>query len=96
VEDLLKDEPLVAPDLKCSATDVAGAFLAALVEDLSMSFGLTTPEWTKSSIYILDEPFYAINTKNAIKMLLAETPIYYLKRNVFGGTILTDFDKFIK
>lgn len=94
VIELLQDEPLVDAEQANGMTLIAGAFLAGLTEELCTVLKLEAPTWVSNDKFILEQPFFAMNTPNAQQILLIETPVYYRRRNVFAGKILTKMHKF--
>ena len=50
------------------------AYLSAVAEHLSMSYGLPTPEWTEMQGNDLHEPFFAGGLKLSKGILVAESP----------------------
>ncbi|MHB1415656.1 MAG: hypothetical protein ACYC1C_10410 [Chloroflexota bacterium] len=61
------------------------ALLAATVDYLCVQDGVPTPSWTKRSEYWLPEPWFLYPGWRLRAWQLAETPVPFRMRNIFGG-----------
>lgn len=61
------------------------AFLAAAVDYLCAQDGLRAPSWTSRSEYRLAEPWFLYPGWRLRAWQLAETPVPFRMRNIFGG-----------
>lgn len=61
------------------------AFLAATVDALCAQEGLPAPSWTSRSEYRLPEPWFLYPGWRLRAWQLAETPVPFRMRNIFGG-----------
>jgi hypothetical protein len=59
------------------------AYLAAVAEHLSLSYGLDSPEWTRSPRRSLERPFFAGGMEGLKALLLVESPLAFRRRNIF-------------
>jgi hypothetical protein len=59
------------------------AYLSAVAEHLSMSYGLPTPEWTEMQGNDLHEPFFAGGLESLKGILVAESPTAFRRRLLF-------------
>jgi hypothetical protein len=75
------DEPL-DEDTTLSARNQA--LLAASAEKLAIDYGLEIPDWTLKECYTLKEPWFAMDAKGDLRIvLLAESPNPFRIRNIF-------------
>lgn len=68
-----------------SETQRWAAFCAAMVEWLCQQDGLPVPEWIGQASYILPEPWFLYKGWRLRAWQLANTPIPFMMRNIFGG-----------
>ena len=62
---------------------VHDAYLAAVAEHLSLSYGLEVPSWTQSPRRTLERPFFAGGMEGLKALLLVESPLAFRRRNIF-------------
>jgi hypothetical protein len=64
---------------------VHDAYVAAVAEHLSRSYGLPIPEWTETHGHGLHEPFFAGGLQSLKGVLVVESPIAFRRRLLFVG-----------
>jgi len=62
---------------------VHDAYVAAVAEHLSRSYGLPIPEWTEAHGNGLHEPFFAGGLQSLKGVLIVESPIAFRRRLLF-------------
>jgi hypothetical protein len=70
-------------DLPESIDAVHDAYVAAVAEHLSRSYGLQIPEWTETHGNGLHEPFFAGGLESLKGVLFVESPIAFRRRLLF-------------
>ncbi|MEW9124876.1 MAG: hypothetical protein AB2421_19345 [Thermotaleaceae bacterium] len=67
------------------------AYVAAAVEKLCNDSKIQVPSWAMESKYFLEEPYFAMNAKGFLKViLLFESPNEFLVRNIFVSENVLD------
>lgn len=63
---------------------VAYVYAAASAHKLANDFGLHVPEWVFDRYYFLKEPYFSMNAKGSLRLLLLyESPAEFKFRNMF-------------
>lgn len=70
-------------DPPASIDAVHDAYVAAVAEHLSRSYGLSLPEWTETHGHDLHEPFFAGGLHSLKGILVVESPIAFRRRLLF-------------
>ncbi|HEX5417436.1 MAG TPA: hypothetical protein VFZ25_17365 [Chloroflexota bacterium] len=78
---------LVSGELPYTSADTLrwAALLAATVDYLCKQEGLASPAWTNRPEYQLPEPWFLYPGWRLRAWQLAETPVPFRMRNIFGG-----------
>lgn len=72
------------PDIKENITKKKLAFIAATVEQLCRDYKLEIPDWVDKHIYFLQDPYFDLNAKGDLRLLLMiESPQVFKRRNIF-------------
>lgn len=78
--DLVSDNILDIENLN----SVQKSLISALVDELCTTHNIRHPEWIFSSECYLSEPYFALNAKGKLRIvLLSESPSWYRSRNLF-------------
>jgi hypothetical protein len=78
--DMVKDEPEHFDNIQAETY----AFIAGAVEKLCNDAELEPPAWVFKDKYFLREPYFALNAKGMLRVvLLVESPNEFVVRNVF-------------
>jgi hypothetical protein len=77
---LLVDEPQEYPDIP----ETTYAFIAATVHKLCNDYALTPPPWVFNKKYYLKKPYFSLNAKGDLRLILiAESPVQFKMRHIF-------------
>jgi hypothetical protein len=81
-QDKLADTPIWL-SVEFDDSGRADAYLAAVAEHLSITFGLSAPEWVHDSRRFLPEPWFAAESDSAREFLRGDSPLAFRARNIF-------------
>lgn len=78
--EMVRDEPRWPEEIPAYKM----AFLAGAVEKLCLDHDIEVPDWVGKDKYVLRDPYFALNAKGDLRMvLLVESPPEFKARNIF-------------
>lgn len=73
----------IEPDF-AGLSEIDTSYVVATVHKLLNDNNYVVPKWVKNRKYVLEDPYFAINTNSKLKLyLLYESPVEFKMRNLF-------------
>ena len=80
---MLADEPEPLQLKDDREAIVKNAYFSAVAEMLAYRHGITAPSWIFQKKFFLENPWFATDIQGLWPLLLAESPVFFRRRNLF-------------